>query len=79
MVRLVQRRMAHSLEIRFHCSLKGKKFYKVRLADGKEVFLGTLGECRRFIKVHKEKVNKHLARNRVVRAEEEVDVLGNKF
>lgn len=66
------------MEIKYHCSLKGKKFYKVRLPAGKEIFLGTMGECKRFIKVHKEKVNKHLNKNHVV-ADEKLDVLGNRI
>jgi len=66
------------MEIRYHCSMKGKKFYKVRRSAGKEIFLGTMGECKRFIKVHKEKVSKHLSKNHLI-AEDKFDILGNKI
>ena len=55
------------MEIKFHGNLKGKKFYKVRKVNGTEVFLGTIGECKRFIKVHREKVRKHFSKNRIGR------------
>ncbi len=51
------------LEIKYHSSSKGKKFYRVLRSNGHSIFLGTLGECRRFSKVHLEKVRKHFAKS----------------
>jgi hypothetical protein len=64
------------MEIKFHCNLKGKKFYKVRKVNGLEVFLGTIGECKRFIRVHREKVRKHFAKNRLGR-EDSLDLVND--
>ena len=66
------------MDIKYHCSIKGKKFYKVQKLNGIEVFLGTLGECRRFIKVHREKVRKHFSKNRLSK-EDAFDLLGNEI
>ena len=40
---------------RFLCLEGGKKFYAVRL-NGEDIFVGTHGECDRFIAIHEEKV-----------------------
>lgn len=51
------------MEITYHSSMKGKKFYRVLKGNGVAIFLGTMGECRRFLKVHQEKVKKHFAKS----------------
>jgi hypothetical protein len=43
------------MDIRFLCLEGGKKFYAVRLS-GEDIFVGTRGECDRFIAIHEEKV-----------------------
>jgi len=52
------------MDIRYHTKLKGKKFYEVLTPCGKVIFLGTHGECRRFLNIHREKVRRHFARSR---------------
>ncbi|MEZ6194922.1 MAG: hypothetical protein R3F20_04210 [Planctomycetota bacterium] len=41
--------------IRYKNSIRGVRYYDV-IADGDDVFTGTLGECKRFISIHNEKV-----------------------
>ncbi len=41
--------------IRYFDSMKGVRYYQVFL-QGEEVFMGTLGECKRYIVIHNEKV-----------------------
>jgi hypothetical protein len=66
------------MEISYYGSVKGKKLYKVLKLNGNQVFLGTLGECKRFIKVHREKVKKHYSKNRLSK-EDALDLLGNEM
>ncbi len=54
------------MELKYHSSLRGKKFYQVEKGHGNFIFLGTLGECRRFMKVHREKVRKHFSKSRSI-------------
>jgi len=66
------------MEISFYGNIKGKKLHKVLRPNGSEVFLGTLGECRRFIKIHREKLKKQYSKNRLAK-EDSVDLLGNEL
>ena len=43
------------MEILFKCLQSGKRYYSVRL-NGHELFVGTTGECERFIRIHNRKV-----------------------
>ena len=43
------------MDVRFLCLEGGKKFYAVRL-NGEDIFVGTRGECDRFLVIHEEKV-----------------------
>ena len=45
------------MEIRFNSIHSGIKFYEVVL-HGEKLFVGTTGECKRFIKIHNEKVGR---------------------
>jgi hypothetical protein len=44
--------------IRYLKSNRGVRFYSV-LEHGEDVFMGTLGECKRFVLIHNEKVMRH--------------------
>jgi hypothetical protein len=44
------------MEVLFLCLQNGKKFYSVRL-NGEEIFVGTRGECDRFLEIHNRKVD----------------------
>jgi hypothetical protein len=44
------------MEIVFLCLQNGRKFYSVRL-NGQEIFVGTQGECDRFLEIHNRKVD----------------------
>ncbi len=46
--------------IRYLKSMRGVRYYVV-LERGEDVFMGTLGECKRFALVHNEKVLNHQA------------------
>lgn len=41
--------------IRYHSSMRGVRYYQV-LEGEDDIFMGTLGECNRFISIHSEKV-----------------------
>jgi hypothetical protein len=43
------------MEVRFLCLQNGRKYYCVAL-NGEQIFVGTRGECARFMKIHDEKV-----------------------
>jgi hypothetical protein len=43
------------MDVVFLCIQGGKSFYRVVL-NGQEIFVGTRGECTRFIEIHNEKV-----------------------
>jgi hypothetical protein len=43
------------MDIRFLCLEHGKKYYAVRL-NGEDIFVGTHGECDRFLAIHDAKV-----------------------
>ena len=43
------------MELVFKSLQRGKKFYAVRL-NGRELFIGTPGECERFLAIHDRKV-----------------------
>jgi hypothetical protein len=44
------------MEILFRCIDAGRRYFAVRL-NGQEIFVGTHGECDRFLKIHNEKVS----------------------
>jgi len=44
-----------AMDIRFLCLEHGRKYYAVRLS-GEDIFVGTRGECDRFIAIHDQKV-----------------------
>lgn len=44
--------------IRYHKSVRGVRYYAV-LQHGEDVFSGTLGECKRFVLIHNEKLMRH--------------------
>ena len=46
-------------DLRFYGTWRGKKIYRV-LKDGRAIFTGTKGECRRFLRLHEEKHLKEL-------------------
>jgi len=62
------------MDIEYYGCLEGQKFYEVKRGNGKAIFLGTMGECRRFIQIRREKVRKHLAQCEVL-SEEVLDLL----
>ena len=41
--------------IKYSDSMRGVRYYQV-IEDGDDIFMGTLGECKRFIAIHNEKV-----------------------
>lgn len=41
--------------IRYNTSMRGVRYYQV-FEFGDDIFMGTLGECKRFIGIHSEKV-----------------------
>ncbi len=43
------------MEVVFKCIQGGSKYYGVRL-NGEQIFVGTSGECERFIEIHNAKV-----------------------
>ena len=53
--------------IRYCDSLRGVRFYQV-VEKGFEIFMGTLGECKRFIAIHNEKLMTRMEMDRRSRA-----------
>lgn len=53
--------------IRFTTAMQGVRYYQV-LEDGDDIFMGTLGECKRFISIHNQKVVQRLEMERKARA-----------
>lgn len=51
------------METRFFKYYKGKRYYQVFRNEVEEIFTGTACECRRYLKVHREKVKKYQARD----------------
>lgn len=47
-------------DVRFYGTWRGRRIYRV-LRDGRPLFTGTVGECRRYLALHAEKVRKDLA------------------
>jgi hypothetical protein len=45
--------MEHA-DLRFYGTWRGRKIYRV-MEDGRVIFTGTKGECRRFLRIHREK------------------------
>jgi hypothetical protein len=43
------------MELMFKCLQAGKKFYALT-RHGEEIFVGTRGECQRFLEIHNAKV-----------------------
>jgi hypothetical protein len=43
------------MEIEFRCIEAGRKLFSIR-RQGEEIFVGTEGECRRFLEIHTRKV-----------------------
>ena len=43
------------MDVRFLCIEGGRKYYAV-VVSGEQIFVGTRGECARFLKIHEEKV-----------------------
>jgi hypothetical protein len=43
------------MDIEFVCIEAGRKLFRVR-RQGEEIFVGTEGECRRFLQIHARKV-----------------------
>lgn len=60
-----ERRQA--MTIRYKTSMKGVRYYEV-IAKGDEIFMGTLGECKRFISIHNEKVEMRQEMDRASKA-----------
>jgi hypothetical protein len=55
------------MTIRYKDSLKGVRYYEV-ISDGDEIFMGTLGECKRFISIHNEKLVMRMEMERASKA-----------
>ncbi len=53
--------------IKYTTSMHGVRFYQV-FEDGDDIFMGTLGECKRFISIHNEKVLSRIAMDQASRA-----------
>ena len=53
--------------IRYSTSIKGVRYYEVMDQDD-QIFVGTLGECKRFISIHNEKLLTRMAMDRAARA-----------
>ena len=59
------------MELLFKCLQQGNRYYSVRL-NGQEIFVGTTGECERFMAIHNAKAeqeqvdNQRTPRNRPV-------------
>ena len=47
------------LDVRFYGTWQGRKIYRV-LRDGRPIFTGTRGECRRYMSLHQEKLLKEM-------------------
>lgn len=43
------------MDILFHCIQDGHKLYRV-VRNGRQIFVGTEGECDRFVEIHNQKV-----------------------
>jgi hypothetical protein len=53
------------MDVRFECVFEGKRLYVVVAPDGEQVlFTGTVPQCRRFIEVYREKVERARMRDR---------------
>jgi len=56
------------VSVRFFEKVRGKKLYKVRnLQSNHVIFVGTKEECRRYLKILQEKIDKQLNRKRLTR------------
>ena len=53
--------------IRYDTSIRGVRYYQV-LESEDEVFMGTMGECKRFLAIHNEKVVRRMEMERASRA-----------
>ena len=53
--------------IKYALSMQGVRYYQVFEAED-DIFMGTLGECKRFISIHNEKVLQRQAMERAARA-----------
>ncbi|MEE9392227.1 MAG: hypothetical protein V3W41_06955 [Planctomycetota bacterium] len=53
--------------IRYNTSIKGVRYYEVVNQDD-DIFTGTLGECKRFISIHNEKILMRMAMDKASRA-----------
>jgi len=53
--------------IQYTDSMRGVRYYQV-MEDGDDIFMGTLGECKRFIAIHNEKVLSRMEMERKARA-----------
>ncbi len=53
--------------IKYALSMQGVRFYQVFEGDD-DIFMGTLGECKRFISIHNEKVLERAAMARAAKA-----------
>ena len=51
------------MEVLFKCLQGGERYYGVRL-NGRELFVGTRDECRRYISIHNRKVADEQAEHR---------------
>lgn len=60
------------LETHLVAVIKGKQFYQV-MQNGRALFTGTLGECKRFSDLHMEKVE-YAARDRRIRHKPEAKI-----
>ena len=55
------------ISVRYYKKLRGNKLYKVRnLKNDRDIFVGTREECRRYLKILQEKIDKQLNRKRLV-------------
>ena len=53
--------------IRYATAMQGVRYYQV-IKDGEDIFMGTMGECKRFISIHNQKVVQRLEMERKSRA-----------
>lgn len=56
------------MEVLFKCLPGGERYYSVRL-NGRELFVGSQDECRRYISIHNRKVaEEHIEQRRTPRS-----------
>ncbi|MCA9321806.1 MAG: hypothetical protein KDB53_13775 [Planctomycetes bacterium] len=53
--------------IKYSRAIRGIRFYQV-IEGGDDIFMGTLGECKRFITIHNQKILSRLEMERQARA-----------